>query len=88
MPRQRREEACRVWPTKPHHSKAGALPSVARGFLYEEFPRPNSGDGKNAFAATQASLVSLKATIDGAKRMNEKHTPATIRKVEILLEQP
>ena len=45
------------------------------------------GDEKKSFAAAQAALTALKATLEGAKLVNGKHTAATIRKVEKLLEQ-
>ena len=44
------------------------------------------GDEKKAFAAAETALAAVKEILDGAKRVNGKHTPATIRKVEKLLE--
>ena len=45
------------------------------------------GDEKKAFAAAQAALTALKATLEGAKLVNGKHTATTISKVEKLLKQ-
>jgi hypothetical protein len=45
------------------------------------------GDEKKSFAAAQAALTALKATLEGAKLVNGKHTATTLRKVEKLLEQ-
>ena len=45
------------------------------------------GDEKKAFAAAQAALTGLKATLEGAKLVNGKHTATTISKVEKLLEK-
>ena len=45
------------------------------------------GGEKKSFAAAQAALTALKATLEGAKLVNGKHTATTIRKVEKLLEQ-
>ena len=45
------------------------------------------GDEKKSFAAAETALADLKAFLDGAKRVNGKHTATTIRKGEKLLEQ-
>jgi hypothetical protein len=45
------------------------------------------GGEKKSFAAAQAALTALKATLEGAKLVNGKHTATTIRKFEKLLEQ-
>jgi len=45
------------------------------------------GGEKKAFAAAQAALNGLLATLEGAKKVNGKHTASTLRKVEKLLEQ-
>jgi len=45
------------------------------------------GDGKKSFAAAEAALAGLKAMLEGAKLADGKHTAATIRKAEKLLEQ-
>lgn len=45
------------------------------------------GGEKKAFAAAQAALSGLQATLEGAKKVNGKHTASTLRKVEKLLEQ-
>ncbi|MCX6879833.1 MAG: hypothetical protein NTW21_39415 [Verrucomicrobia bacterium] len=51
------------------------------------FSDKQHGSEKKSFAAGQAALTAVKAILDGAKLVNGKHTPATIRKVEKLLEQ-
>lgn len=51
------------------------------------FPDRKYGDGKQAFAAAEGALAALKVILDGAKRVDGKHTPTTIRKVEKLLEK-
>jgi len=45
------------------------------------------GDEKKAFAAAEAALTAVKTLLDSAKRVDGKHTPATVRKVEKLLDQ-
>lgn len=45
------------------------------------------GGEKESLAAAQAALAGLKEILDGAKRVEGKHTAATIRKGEKLLEQ-
>lgn len=43
------------------------------------------GNAKKSLAAAEATLVELKALIDGAKRVDGKLSPTTIRKGEKLL---
>jgi hypothetical protein len=45
------------------------------------------GGEKPAFAAAESALTGLKTLLEGAKRVNGKHTATTIRKGEKLLEQ-
>ncbi len=45
------------------------------------------GDEKKAFAAAQAALTGLKATLAAAKLVNGKHTATTLSKAEKLLEK-
>ena len=45
------------------------------------------GGEKQSFAAAETALAGLKTLLEGAKRVNGKHSPATIRKGEKLLEQ-
>jgi hypothetical protein len=45
------------------------------------------GGDKKSFVAAEAALAAVKAVLEGAKRVNGKHTATTIRKVEKLLEQ-
>lgn len=45
------------------------------------------GGDKKSFAAAESALTELKAVLEGAKKVNGKHTATTIRKVEKLLEQ-
>ena len=51
------------------------------------FPDRKYGDEKQSFAAAEAALTGLKAILEGAKKVNGKHTATTIRKGEKLLEQ-
>lgn len=51
------------------------------------FPDRKHGDGKKVFAAAEAALTGLKAILEDAKRVDGKHMPVTIRKVQNLLEQ-
>jgi hypothetical protein len=55
--------------------------------LTKYFSDKKYGGEKKSFAAGQAALTALKATLEGAKLVNGKHTATTIRKVEKLLEQ-
>jgi len=51
------------------------------------FPDKKFGGGKKSLAAAEKTLVELKALIEGAKRVDGKLTPTTIKKGEkILLE--
>jgi hypothetical protein len=49
------------------------------------FPDKKFQGGKKSLAAAEKTLVELKALLDGAKRVNGKLTPTTIRKAEKLL---
>ncbi len=61
-------------------SRAGAV-------FTKYFSDKKYGDEKKSFAAAEAALTDLKAILEGAKRVNGKHTATTIRKGEKLLEQ-
>ena len=51
------------------------------------FPDKKFGGGKKSLAAAEKTLAELKTLIEGAKRVDGKLTPATIKKGEkILLE--
>ena len=50
------------------------------------FPDRKYGSEKKSFAAAEAALTALKPILEAAKKVDGKHTPATIRKVEKLLE--
>lgn len=49
------------------------------------FPDKKFGGGKKSLAAAEKALADLKALIDGAKRVEGKLTPTTIKKAEKLL---
>jgi len=49
------------------------------------FPDKKFDGGKKALAAAEKTLVELKALLDGAKRVDGKLSPTTIRKAEKLL---
>jgi hypothetical protein len=49
------------------------------------FPDKKFGGGKKSLAAAEAVLVELKALIEGAKRVEGKLSPATIKKAEKML---
>ena len=49
------------------------------------FPDKKFGGGKKSLAAAEKTLVELKAIIEGAKRVEGKLSPATIKKAEKLL---
>ena len=49
------------------------------------FPDKKFGDAKQSLAAAEKTLEELKALIDGAKRVDGKLSPATIKKAEQLL---
>jgi len=49
------------------------------------FPDRKFGNGKKALAAAEKTLAELKALIDGAKRVDGKLSPTTVRKAEKLL---
>jgi len=61
-------------------SRAGAV-------FTKYFSDKKYGDEKLSFAAAEAALTGLKTLLDSAKKVNGKHTAATIRKGEKLLEQ-
>lgn len=45
------------------------------------------GGDKKSFAAAEAALAAVKALLGGAKLVDGKHSPATVRKLEKLLAQ-
>jgi hypothetical protein len=49
------------------------------------FPDKKFGGGKKSLAAAEKTLAELKALIDGAKRVEGKLTPTTVKKAEKLL---
>ena len=49
------------------------------------FPDKKFGGGKKSLAAAEKTLAELKGILDGAKRVDGKLAPATIRKAEKLL---
>jgi hypothetical protein len=49
------------------------------------FPDKKFGDGKNSLAAAEKTLTELKTLIEGAKRIDGKLSPTTIKKGEKLL---
>ncbi len=49
------------------------------------FPDKKHGGGKKGLALAETALAEVKATIEGAKRVNGKLSPATIKKVEKIL---
>lgn len=49
------------------------------------FPDKKFGGGKKSLAAAEKTLAELKTLIEGAKRVDGKLTPATIKKGEKLL---
>lgn len=51
------------------------------------FPDKKFGGGKKSLAAAEKALADAKAILDGAKRVDGKLTPTTIRKVEKLLSE-
>ena len=59
-------------------SRAGAV-------FTKYFSDKKYGGEKQAFAAAEAALAGLNAILEGAKRVDGKHTPATVRKIEKLL---
>jgi hypothetical protein len=61
-------------------SRAGAV-------FTKYFSDKKYGGEKPAFAAAESALTSLQTLLEGAKRVNGKHTATTIRKGEKLLEQ-
>lgn len=46
------------------------------------FPDKKFGDGKKSLAAAEATLAEFKTILEGAKRVDGKFSPATIKKVE------
>ena len=61
-------------------SRAGAV-------FTKYFSDKKYGGEKESFAAAEAALASLNAILEGAKRVNGKHSATTIRKIEKILEQ-
>jgi hypothetical protein len=49
------------------------------------FPDKKFGGGKKSLAAAEAVLAELKTLIEGAKRVEGKLSPATIKKAEKIL---
>jgi hypothetical protein len=49
------------------------------------FPDKKFGGGKKSLAAAETALVELKALVEGAKRVDGKLSPSTIKKAEKLL---
>jgi hypothetical protein len=49
------------------------------------FPDKKFGGGKKSLAAAEKVLVEVKTLIEGAKRVDGKLTPATIKKAEKIL---
>lgn len=49
------------------------------------FPDKKFGGGKKSLAAAEKTLADLKVIIEGAKRVDNKLTPTTIKKAEKLL---
>lgn len=49
------------------------------------FPDKKFGGGKKSLAAAEKTLAELKTLIEGAKRVDGKLTPATIKKGEKIL---
>jgi hypothetical protein len=49
------------------------------------FPDKKFGGGKKSLAAAEKTLAELKSLIDGARRVNGKLSPTTVRKAEKLL---
>ena len=49
------------------------------------FPDKKFGGGKKSLAVAEKTLADLKAVIDGAKRVDGKLTPTTIKKAEKIL---
>lgn len=51
------------------------------------FPDKKFGGGKKSLAAAEVALTELKAIIEGAKRVEGKLSPVTIKKAEKLLSE-
>ena len=51
------------------------------------FPDKKFGGGKKSLAAAEKVLVEVKALIEGAKRVDGKLTPATVKKAEKILSE-
>ena len=63
-----------------------ALSSKGTTFI-KYFSDKKYGDGKKSFAAAETALAALKGVLEGAKLVNGKHTAATVRNGEKLLEK-
>jgi len=61
-------------------SRAGAV-------FTKYFSDKKYGGEKESFAAAESALASLNTILEGAKRVNGKHSATTIRKIEKILEQ-
>lgn len=51
------------------------------------FPDKKFGGGKKSLAAAEKTLAELKLIIEGAKRVDGKLTPTTVKKAEKLLKE-
>ena len=63
--------------------------SISRGgtSFTKYFSDKKCGGDKKSLAAAEAALAAVKEILEGAKKVNGKHAPATVRKVEKALEQ-
>jgi hypothetical protein len=61
--------------------------SRAGSTFVKYFPDKKFGTPKKSLAAAEAALAEIKAIIDGAKRVDGKLTPATVKKAEKLLKE-
>jgi len=60
-------------------SRAGAV-------FTKYFSDKKYGGEKESFTAAESALATLNTLLEGAKRVNGKHSAATIRKIEKVLE--
>ena len=51
------------------------------------FPDKKFGGGKKSLAAAEKALAEVKEVIEGAKRVDGKLTPATVKKAEKILSE-
>lgn len=63
--------------------------SISRGgtSFTKYFSDKKCGGDKKSLAAAEAALAAVKEILESGKKVNGKHTPATVRKVEKALEQ-